>query len=111
MLNGTKGTFISLILSGLLSVRVYSFPCLQAFLDSTEVKDGTLKLLVCLSVSLVSLNCLLLQLFPPNDDKLDKFWVDFNLSSGCVSFFIDDPQVVSRCSTCTLTCYTANLSF
>ncbi|XP_051240912.1 synaptonemal complex protein 2-like isoform X14 [Dicentrarchus labrax] len=47
--------------------RVYSFPCLRAFLDSTE-------------------------LFPPKDDKLDKFWIDFNLSSGCVSFFIDEPQ-------------------
>ncbi|XP_035531705.1 uncharacterized protein sycp2l isoform X2 [Morone saxatilis] len=53
--------------SCVVSVRVYSFPCLRAFLDSTE-------------------------LFPPKDDKLDKFWIDFNLSSGCVSFFIDDPQ-------------------
>nr|XP_046227972.1 synaptonemal complex protein 2-like isoform X2 [Scatophagus argus] len=47
--------------------RVYTFPCLRAFLDSME-------------------------LFPPKDDKLEKFWIDFNLSSGCVSFFIDDPQ-------------------
>ncbi|XP_070784622.1 synaptonemal complex protein 2-like [Enoplosus armatus] len=47
--------------------RVYTFPCLRAFLDSTE-------------------------LFRPKDDKLDEFWIDFNLSSGCVSFFIDEPQ-------------------
>ncbi|KAM6971550.1 synaptonemal complex protein 2-like [Tautogolabrus adspersus] len=47
--------------------RVYTFPCLQAFLDSTE-------------------------LFRPKDEKLDEFWIDFNLSSGCVSFFIDEPQ-------------------
>ncbi|KAG8009696.1 Guanine nucleotide-binding protein G(s) subunit alpha [Nibea albiflora] len=49
------------------SWRVYTFPCRRAFLDSME-------------------------LFPPKDDKLDKFWIDFNLSSGCVSFFIDEPQ-------------------
>ncbi|XP_044032708.1 synaptonemal complex protein 2-like isoform X1 [Siniperca chuatsi] len=47
--------------------RVYTFPCRRAFLDSTE-------------------------LFRPKDDKLDAFWIDFNLSSGCVSFFIDEPQ-------------------
>ncbi|XP_056869338.1 synaptonemal complex protein 2-like [Takifugu flavidus] len=47
--------------------RVYTFPCLAAFLGST-------------------------QLFPPKDDKLEKFWIDFNLSSECVSFFVDDPQ-------------------
>ncbi|XP_071340298.1 synaptonemal complex protein 2-like isoform X2 [Trachinotus anak] len=47
--------------------RVYTLPCLRAFLDST-------------------------QLFRPKDDKLDEFWIDFNISSGCVSFFIDDPQ-------------------
>ncbi|KAK5897665.1 hypothetical protein CgunFtcFv8_015150 [Champsocephalus gunnari] len=47
--------------------RVYTFPCRQAFLDSTE-------------------------LFPPKDDKLDEFWIDFNVGSECVSFFIDEPQ-------------------
>ncbi|XP_039983486.1 synaptonemal complex protein 2-like isoform X2 [Xiphias gladius] len=47
--------------------RVYTFPCVKAFLDST-------------------------QLFRPKDDKLDEFWIDFNVGSGCVSFFIDEPQ-------------------
>ncbi|KAM4544090.1 synaptonemal complex protein 2-like [Fundulus diaphanus] len=47
--------------------RVYSFPCLQAFLSST-------------------------QLFRPKDEKLNEFWIDFNVGSACVSFFIDDPQ-------------------
>ncbi|XP_035981559.1 synaptonemal complex protein 2-like isoform X2 [Fundulus heteroclitus] len=47
--------------------RVYSFPCLQAFLSST-------------------------QLFRPKDEKLNEFWIDFNVGSTCVSFFIDDPQ-------------------
>ncbi|RVE59169.1 hypothetical protein OJAV_G00201700 [Oryzias javanicus] len=47
--------------------RVYTFACLQAFLGST-------------------------QLFCPKDDKLDSFWIDFNMGSECLSFFIDDPQ-------------------
>ncbi|KAM3593298.1 uncharacterized protein V6R79_009809 [Siganus canaliculatus] len=47
--------------------RVCTFPCVRAFLDSTE-------------------------LFPPKDDKLEKFWIDFNVTSSCVSFFIDEPQ-------------------
>ncbi|XP_070409652.1 synaptonemal complex protein 2-like isoform X3 [Nothobranchius furzeri] len=47
--------------------RVYTFPCLRALLGST-------------------------QLLPPKDEKLDEFWIDFNLGSGCVSFFVDDPQ-------------------
>ncbi|CAL8319523.1 unnamed protein product [Boreogadus saida] len=47
--------------------RVYTFPCRRAFLGSTE-------------------------LFSPKDDKLDQFWIDFNLGSECISFFIDDQQ-------------------
>ncbi|XP_074549790.1 synaptonemal complex protein 2-like isoform X2 [Halichoeres trimaculatus] len=47
--------------------RIYTFPCLRAFLETTE-------------------------LFRPKDEKLDIFWIDFNPGSGCVSFFIDDPQ-------------------
>nr|XP_040023051.1 synaptonemal complex protein 2-like [Gasterosteus aculeatus aculeatus] len=47
--------------------RVYTFPCVRALLNSTE-------------------------LFPPKDDKLDDFWIDFNIHSGCVSFFIDEPE-------------------
>ncbi|XP_037829171.1 synaptonemal complex protein 2-like isoform X2 [Kryptolebias marmoratus] len=47
--------------------RVYTFPCLRVFFSS-------------------------IQLFRPKDDKLDEFWIDFNVGSGCVSFFIDNPQ-------------------
>ncbi|XP_076014078.1 synaptonemal complex protein 2-like isoform X2 [Genypterus blacodes] len=47
--------------------RVYTFPCLRAFLGSTE-------------------------LFRPKDEKLDDFWIDFNISSECVSFFVDEPH-------------------
>ncbi|XP_058468382.1 synaptonemal complex protein 2-like [Solea solea] len=47
--------------------RVFSFPCVRVFLDST-------------------------QLFRPKDDKLDEFWIDFNVGSGCVSFFVNDPN-------------------
>ncbi|XP_035854076.1 synaptonemal complex protein 2 [Sander lucioperca] len=32
------------------------------------------------------------ELFRPKDEKLDEFWIDFNVSSGCVSFFVDEPQ-------------------
>uniref|UniRef100_A0A8C7XL33 Synaptonemal complex protein 2-like n=1 Tax=Oryzias sinensis TaxID=183150 RepID=A0A8C7XL33_9TELE len=47
--------------------RIYTFACQRAFLGST-------------------------QLFCPKDEKLDSFWIDFNMGSGCLSFFIDDPQ-------------------
>ncbi|XP_019743079.1 synaptonemal complex protein 2-like isoform X2 [Hippocampus comes] len=47
--------------------RVWTFPCIRAFLETTE-------------------------LFRPSDDKLDEFWVDFNFGSRCISFFIDLPQ-------------------
>lgn len=36
-----------------------------------------------------------LQLFAPKDEQLDHFWIDFNISSECVSFFVDNPQVQS----------------
>ncbi|KAJ4923929.1 hypothetical protein JOQ06_028184, partial [Pogonophryne albipinna] len=55
------------LITDLTTDLVYTFPCRQAFLDSTE-------------------------LFPPKDDKLDEFWIDFNVGSECVSFFIDEPQ-------------------
>ncbi|KAF7649907.1 hypothetical protein LDENG_00134240 [Lucifuga dentata] len=32
-------------------------------------------------------------LFCPKDEKLDEFWIDFNVSSECVSFFVDEPQL------------------
>lgn len=69
-----------------LSVRVYTFPCLTAFLESTQVRPAVLTD-CCLSDSPV------LQLFPPKDEQLDHFWIDFNISSECVSFFVDNPQV------------------
>ncbi|XP_062335781.1 synaptonemal complex protein 2-like isoform X3 [Osmerus eperlanus] len=47
--------------------RVYTFPCIRVFLDSTE-------------------------LFKPEDDNLEQYWIDFNLGSSCVSFFINDPE-------------------
>ncbi|XP_029979113.1 synaptonemal complex protein 2-like isoform X2 [Sphaeramia orbicularis] len=67
--------------------RVYTFPCLRAFLDSTQVRPsepnpGHVQLI----------HSILLQLFCPKDDKWDEFWIDFNLGSECVSFFIDNPQ-------------------
>ncbi|XP_029102298.1 synaptonemal complex protein 2-like [Scleropages formosus] len=47
--------------------RVFTFPCIQVFLDTTE-------------------------LFKPKDDNLDKFWIDFNLGTSCISFFVNDPE-------------------
>ncbi|XP_077100428.1 synaptonemal complex protein 2-like [Siphateles boraxobius] len=49
------------------SRRVFSFPCIQAFLDSAE-------------------------LFKPEDEFLKEFWVDFNIGTSTISFFVNDPQ-------------------
>ncbi|XP_073686400.1 synaptonemal complex protein 2-like [Garra rufa] len=49
------------------SRRVFSFPCIQAFLDSTE-------------------------LFKPEDEFLKEFWVDFNIGTSTISFFVNDPK-------------------
>ncbi|KAM7389968.1 hypothetical protein PAMA_008242 [Pampus argenteus] len=71
LLSLTEGFYDYFLISGGSSCsdswRIYTFPCRRAFLDSTE-------------------------LFRPKDDKLDEFWIDFNLDSRCVSFFIDEPQ-------------------
>ncbi|KAJ8374935.1 hypothetical protein SKAU_G00055150 [Synaphobranchus kaupii] len=47
--------------------RVFTFPCVKAFLDLTE-------------------------LFMPDDKNLNKFWIDFNLGTSCISFFVNDPE-------------------
>ncbi|KAK9953513.1 hypothetical protein ABG768_017500 [Culter alburnus] len=49
------------------SRRVFSFPCIQAFLDSVE-------------------------LFKPEDEFLKEFWVDFNIGTSTISFFVNDPK-------------------
>ncbi|ROL51088.1 Synaptonemal complex protein 2-like [Anabarilius grahami] len=49
------------------SRRVFSFPCIQAFLDSVE-------------------------LFKPEDEFLKEFWVDFNIGTFTISFFVNDPK-------------------
>ncbi|XP_072535099.1 synaptonemal complex protein 2-like [Salminus brasiliensis] len=49
------------------SRRVFSFPCSRAFLEFTE-------------------------LFKPQDELLKEFWVDFNVGTSCISFFVHDPE-------------------
>lgn len=44
--------------------------------------------------------CCLVQVFRPKDEKLEEFWIDFNVGSGCVSFFTDEPQVDFSTSLC-----------
>ncbi|KAM9436510.1 synaptonemal complex protein 2-like [Clarias gariepinus] len=49
------------------SRRVFSYPCIRAFLDTTE-------------------------LLKPEDELLQKFWIDFNIGTSCIGFYVNDPQ-------------------
>ncbi|XP_077348314.1 synaptonemal complex protein 2-like isoform X1 [Lithobates pipiens] len=51
------------------TVRVYTYPCIDAFADTEK-------------------------LIRPQDSKLEHFWIDFNIGSNTISFYIQNPKGV-----------------
>ncbi|KAM9308298.1 synaptonemal complex protein 2-like [Gastrophryne carolinensis] len=50
-----------------IDIRVFTYPCVNAFADLVELQR-------------------------PDDDKLKHFWIDFNVGSQCVSFYVQNDE-------------------
>ncbi|XP_040209653.1 synaptonemal complex protein 2-like isoform X2 [Rana temporaria] len=51
------------------AIRVYTYPCVDAFADTEKLTR-------------------------PQDSKLEHFWIDFNIGSNSISFYIQNPKGV-----------------